>query len=160
MSTSTGNEHNENLDLRENGFVTFRIGDQWLGVPVIMIQEVLSGEEILAVPLSPNEVLGFLNLRGQIVTAVDLRAVLDLPARPEGSPFMNVVVRDGDELFSLVVDSVGDVVEVAESAVEPTPKTLGDIWKQCCRGVIKLDRELLVVLDVDLVLGSGARRAA
>ena len=150
----------EQLRLRDHGFVTFRLGDQWLGVPVVMIQEVIAGRRISPVPLSASEVQGFLNLRGQIVTAVDLRAVLGLPPREEGDPFMNVVVKDGDELFSLVVDEVGDVVEVGDSGVEPTPKTLDAVWKRCCQGVIRMERGLLVVLDVGVVLGSEMAGAA
>ena len=70
--------------LRDHGFVTFRLDGQWLGVPVVLIQEVLTGQRVTPVPLSPPEVEGFLNLRGQIVTAVDLRSVLGLPPRPGG----------------------------------------------------------------------------
>jgi purine-binding chemotaxis protein CheW len=160
MMPENAGAEDEQLDLRHHGFVTFRLGPQWLGVPVILIQEVLSGEEIQPVPLSPHEVRGFLNLRGQIVTAVDLRAVLGIDPREEGSDFMNVVVRDGDELFSLLVDEVGDVVEVGDEAVEPVPKTLDAVWARCCSGVVRLDESLLVVLDVDLVLGSQASQAA
>lgn len=150
----------EGSALRDDGFVTFRLAEQWLGLPVILIQEVITGQQISPVPLSPGEVQGFLNLRGQIVTAVDLRAVLDLPARDADAGFMNVVVRQDDELFSLLVDEVGDVVEVGKASVEETPKTLDAVWKQCCRGVIRLERGLLVVLDVESVLGRDVIRAA
>lgn len=147
------------FNLRDDGYVTFHVADQLLGIPVALVQEVLMGEEILPVPLSPREVRGFLNLRGQIVTAVDLRAVLGLPDREEGAKFMNVVVEHEDELFSLLVDRVGDVVEAGASAFEPTPSTLDPIWKRSCSGVIRLDRGLLVVLDVDLVLSSDTASA-
>lgn len=148
------------LALRENGFVTFRLADQWLGIPVILIQEVIAGERISPIPLSPDEVRGFLNLRGQIVTAIDLRSVLALPARDEDASFMNVVVRDDDELYSLLVDEVGDVVQATAADVEAAPRTLDPVWKQCCTGVIRLERGLLVVLDVDRVLGADPARAA
>ena len=156
MTQERATDQNGRLNLRDHGFVTFHLADQLLGIRVGLIQEVLMGEEILPVPLSPREVSGFLNLRGQIVTAVDLRALLGLPDRMEGESFMNVVVQHGDELFSLLVDRVGDVVEAGNSAFEPPPSTLDPIWKRCCEGVIRLDRSLLVVLDVDLVLGSNA----
>ncbi len=160
MTQASATDDNGRLDLRDDGFVTFKLEDQMLGIPVVLVQEVLMGEDILPVPLSPREVKGFLNLRGQIVTAVDLRALLGLPDRGEDESFMNVVVEHGDELFSLLVDRVGDVVEAGDSAFEPTPSTLDPIWKRCCSGVIRLDRGLLVILDVDLVLGSNAAAVA
>lgn len=143
------------VNLRDHGFVTFRLDAQWLGLPVVLIQEVLAGQAVSPVPLSPAQVEGFLNLRGQIVTAIDLRAVLGLPKRAEGTPFMNVVVKQEDEFFSLIVDEVGDVLEVGEGAVEPTPKTLDPVWKNCSRGVVRMDGGLLVVLDVETLLGVG-----
>lgn len=147
--------------LHEDGFVTFRLAGQWLGIPVVLIQEVLTTQTVSSVPRSPREVAGFLNLRGQIVTAIDLRACLGLPpAGEDAEPAMNVVVRDGDEFFSLMVDSVGDVVEVEADRVEPAPKTLPGVWRDVCSGVIQMEEELLVVLDVDQVLGTDQSRAA
>ena len=149
--------HEEATSLRDHGFVTFRLDRQWLGIPVVLIQEVLTGQRVTPVPLSPAEVEGFLNLRGQIVTAVDLRSVLGLPQRSADASCMNVVVRQDDELFSLIVDEVGDVLEVGERSVEPTPKTLDAVWKACSRGVVRMEAGLLVVLDVDTVLGGAAQ---
>ena len=146
--------------LRDHGFVTFRLESQWLGLPVVTIQEVLTGQNVSPVPLSPREVQGFLNLRGQIVTAMDLRAVLGLPPREEGSPHMNVVVREEDEFYSLIVDEVGDVLEVDEAEVEPTPKTLDPVWKGCSSGVVRMEEGLLVVMDVHAVLGVEGARVA
>lgn len=146
--------------LHEDGFVTFRLANQWLGVPVILIQEVLTAEAVSNIPRSPDQVAGFLNLRGQIVTAVDLRVCLGLPSREDDQQVMNVVVRDGEELFSLIVDQVGDVVEVEERRIEQAPSTLPGVWKDVCTGVIRLDEGLLVILDVDQVLGSDSVRAA
>ena len=132
MTQANATDDKGRLNLREDGFVPFELADQLLGIPVVLIQEVLMGEDISPVPLSPREVKGFLNLRGQIVTAVDLRALLGLPDRAEGESFMNVVVEHDEELFSLLVDRVGDVVEAGDSAFEPTPSTLDPIWKRCC----------------------------
>jgi len=147
--------------LHEDGFVTFRLADQWLGIPVVLIQEVLTTQAVASVPRSPREVAGFLNLRGQIVTAVDLRACLGLPdAEEDAEPGMNVVVRDGEEFFSLMVDSVGDVVAVEADRVEPAPKTLPGVWRDSCSGVIQMAEELLVILDVDRILGAEQSRAA
>lgn len=137
-----------------DGYVTLRLADQWLGIPVILIQEVIAGGRISPVPLAPPEVEGFLNLRGQIVTAVDLRTVLGLPRRSPDAPFMNVVVRHADELYSLLVDQVGDVVEEGEAPLESAPRTLDPEWTRCATGVLRLERGLMVVLDVARVLGS------
>lgn len=132
-------------------YVTFRVNDQWLGIPVLMVQEVLLSQRIADVPLAPPEVAGFLNLRGQIVTALDLRSRLGLETAPV-SDLMNVVVRHDSELFSLLVDEVGDVLSVEQSALESTPQTLDATWRQVCSGIVRRDRGLLVVLNVDALL--------
>ena len=133
-------------------YCTFTLDGHLFGVPVSSVQEVLRAQALTSVPLAPSEVAGLLNLRGQIVTAVDLRARLGLPPRPAGEGFMNVVVRDAGELFSLLADSVGDVVEVETVRLEPTPATLDERWKGCCDGVVRLPRGLLAVLDVERLL--------
>ena len=137
---------------QEHGYVSFRLDDQWLGVPVVMVQEVLTAQGVSPIPLAPAEVAGFLNLRGQIVTAIDLRARLGLTPRAAGTSSMNVVVRDRDELFSLLVDEVGDVVDVENGSLEATPTTLDPQWRSCCDGVIRLPVGLLVVMNVEQLL--------
>jgi purine-binding chemotaxis protein CheW len=139
-----------------DGYVSFRLAGERLGVSVVRVQEVLTAQAISPVPLAPPEVAGFLNLRGQIVTAVDLRVRMGLPPRSGDQTSMNIVVRHQDELFSLLVDEVGDVVGTEASAVEPAPSTLASHWRACAEGVIRLEGELLVVLDVDNLLGSHA----
>jgi purine-binding chemotaxis protein CheW len=134
------------------GFVSFQLTGQWLGIPVTRVQEVLIEQRLSPVPLAPAEVSGFLNLRGQIVTAIDLRTRLGLPSRAPGETYMNIVVRDGNELFSLVVDLVGDVVQTAPGDLEPTPLTFDPRWRACCDGVIQLPVGLLVVMSVDELL--------
>ena len=128
-------------------FVTFRVADQWLGIPVVAVQEVLIQQRIARVPLAPPEVEGFLNLRGQIVTAVCLRTSLGMPARDASASFMNVVVREDGELFSLIVDEVGDVVAVSADALEPPLPTLGERWERAVTGVVRRDDGLLVVIS-------------
>jgi purine-binding chemotaxis protein CheW len=142
--------------LETEGYVSFQLTGQWLGVPVTRVQEVLVAQRISPVPLAPPEVAGFLNLRGQIVTAIDLRAQLDLPSRGPGESGMNIVVRDGEELFSLIVDSVGDVVEAASDTLDPTPRTLDPRWRSACDGVIRMPQGLLVVMNVDELLRGAA----
>jgi purine-binding chemotaxis protein CheW len=139
-------------EAQRQGYVSFRLAEQWLGLPVILAQEVLATQRISPVPLAPPEVAGFLNLRGQIVTAVDLRVRLGLAGRNQGEPAMNIVVRDGEELFSFLVDEVGDVVEVSDARVEEVPATLDEVWKTCCEGVIRLERGLLLVMSAEELL--------
>lgn len=129
-------------------YVTFRLADQWLGIPVMAVQEVLVAMRIARVPLAPDAIAGFLNLRGQIVTAVDLRITLQLPPRNADAEVMNVVVRHESELFAFMVDEVGDVVSVASDTVEPTPATLDRRWRTACTGIVRRDRGLLLVLNV------------
>lgn len=132
--------------------VSFRVGGQLLGMPVRVVQEVLTAQRITPVPMARPEVAGFLNLRGQIVTAVDLRARLGLSPRSDGEEAMNVVARDREELFSLLVDEVGDVIEVSADMFEPPPPTLASRWRDVCAGVYRLRGELLVSIDVPALL--------
>jgi purine-binding chemotaxis protein CheW len=140
-------------------FISFRVAGQLLGIPVQMVQEVLTAQRITRVPLAPAEVAGFLNLRGQIVTAVDLRARLDLEAREPGAAVMNVVVQDEGELFSLLVDEVGDVIEVSRDIFEEPPATLDERWRESCDGVYRLKEELLVAVNVPALLNVQRGRA-
>jgi len=136
-------------DVRE--LVTFRVAEQWFGVPVLAVQEVLVAQRVARVPLAPAEVTGLLNLRGQIVTAINLHRRMQLGIAPDGAP-MNVVVRDGEELFAFVVDEVGDVVPVPDQAFESVPATLDTCWKGVCVGVVQRESDLLAVLDPRRVL--------
>jgi len=133
-------------------YVTFRLADQWLGIPVMLVQEVLVAMRIARVPLAPDAIAGFLNLRGQIVTAVDLRKTLRLGPRQPGAEIMNVVVLQEGELFAFMVDEVGDVVSVANDLVEPTPVTLDPRWRAACTGIVRRERGLLLVMNVQEVL--------
>jgi purine-binding chemotaxis protein CheW len=132
--------------------VTFRLADQWLGIPVMLVQEVLIAMRIAKVPMAPQAIAGFLNLRGQIVTAVDLRLTLDLPPRVPDAEVMNVVVQHEGELFAFMVDEVGDVVSVEDDAIEPTPATLDARWRSACSGIVRRERRLLLVMNVQDVL--------
>jgi purine-binding chemotaxis protein CheW len=139
-------------NIASNGLVTFRVHEQWLGVPVSIVQEVLLAQRLAVVPLAPAEVAGFLNLRGQIVTAIDLRTRLDIEGDSALETAMNVVVRHEDELFSLLVDEVGDVVAVEREHLEPVPATLDACWRAVCRAIVRRETGLLVVLDVGALL--------
>jgi purine-binding chemotaxis protein CheW len=131
---------------------TFHLGRHHLGIDVTQVQEVIRPQTLTAVPLAPREVLGLINLRGQIVTALDLRRRLGLADRAGDEAPMNVVIRTADGTLSLLVDRIGDVVEVDEADFEPPPDTLDGRHRQLLRGTYKLDHGLLSVLDTDRVV--------
>ena len=128
-------------------FCTFYLDKLLFGVDLRTVQEVIRSLDITQVPLAPQVVSGLINLRGQIVTAVDLRRRLELPPRPAGVPAMNIVVRSEDGAVSLLVDEIGDVVEVDESTFERPPETLRGPVRVMITGVHKLNNRLLLVLD-------------
>jgi purine-binding chemotaxis protein CheW len=135
-------------------YITFRVDDQLLGIPVREVREVLPEQPVAKVPLAHSSVAGLLNLRGQIVTAIDVRRRLGIEPRAEGLERMNIVIGDDGELFSLLVDSVGDVRKVSQSSHAPAPATLSEVWKQCCSGVHRLERGLLVVINTESLVNT------
>jgi len=130
-------------------FCTFYLDGLLFGVELKGVQEVIRSLDLTQVPLAPVVVSGLINLRGQIVTAVDLRRRLELPPAPPGSLAMNVVVRSEDGAVSLQVDEIGDVVEVEESSFEAPPETLRGTVRTMILGVHKLDDRLMHVLDIE-----------
>ena len=130
-------------------FSTFFLNGLFLGVEVLKVQEVIHYQEMTRVPLAPNMIQGLINLRGQIVTAIDLRRRLELPPRPEGQLPMNVVVRSEDGAVSLLVDEIGDVVEIQDEAYERPPETLKGVARELVTGVYKLKDRLLLILDTE-----------
>ena len=130
-------------------FCTFYLDKLLFGVELKGVQEVIRSLEMTAVPLAPRVVSGLINLRGQIVTAVNLRRRLELEAAPPGTEFMNVVVRSVDGAVSLLVDEIGDVVEVEENTFEPPPETLRPSVRNIVLGIHKLKGRLLHVLDIE-----------
>jgi purine-binding chemotaxis protein CheW len=138
-------------------YCTFTIGGLHLGVPVQGVQEVIRYQELTRVPLAAAEVRGLINLRGQIVTAVDLRRKLGLGERADEERPTNVVLRRDDGAVSLLVDEIGDVLEVSEDSWEPAPRTLKGGARDLISGVYKLDKGLLLVLDADKALAVEGR---
>jgi purine-binding chemotaxis protein CheW len=128
-------------------FCTFYLDTLLFGVELKTVQEVIRSLEVTQVPLAPQVVSGLINLRGQIVTAVDLRRRLEMEPRPAGVPAMNVVVRSEDGAVSLLVDEIGDVVEVDDSTFERPPETLRGEVRLIITGVHKLNDRLMLVLD-------------
>lgn len=145
-------------------YCTFYLDGHFFGVEVMKVQEVLRYQEMTRVPLAPDEVRGLINLRGHIVTAIDMRRRLRFGERPADQPPMNVVVRTDDGEVSLLVDEIGDVVEVDESTFERPPETINSEARELVRGVYKLQDKLLLILDgekvVNLANGNGKREKA
>jgi purine-binding chemotaxis protein CheW len=131
-------------------FCTFFVGELFLGIEVKRIQEVLRDWVITPVPTANPAIRGLINLRGQIVTAVDLRTRFQIPDRDRGdSPPTILVLDGGKELLSLVVDRSGDVLEVEDECFEEPPDTLKNESRRLIQGAYKLEHSLLLVLDVD-----------
>jgi len=133
-------------------FATFFIEDMMFGLDVKMVQEVIRLQRMTPVPLAPNTVDGLINLRGQIITALDLRTRLGLPKRPSDKPPMNVVVTTKEAVVSLLVDRIGDVVEAGREQYEETPDTLSPIAHSLVSGVYKLKDQLLLVLNAEVAV--------
>jgi purine-binding chemotaxis protein CheW len=134
-------------------FVTLTVAGQLCGIPVGMVRDVLGAQAITRIPLAPKEVAGSLNLRGRIVTAVDLRRRLGIgtAAGADTKP-MSVVVDQQGELYSLLVDSVGEVMTLDSSGLEDNPPTLDPLWREVTRGVHRLEGKLMAVLEVERLL--------
>jgi purine-binding chemotaxis protein CheW len=130
-------------------FCTFYLDKVLFGVELRGVQEVIQQVELTDVPLAPAVVGGLINLRGQIVTAIDLRRRLELPERPDDIRPVNVVVRTRDGAVSLLVDEIGDVVEVEQDTFEAPPETLQGKIRMVILGVHKLDRQLMHLLDIE-----------
>lgn len=142
-------------DDEERVFVTLTVADQLCGVPVLGVRDILGEHKITRIPLAPTEIAGSLNLRGRIVTAIDLRRRLRLPSPPTEQPRMSVVAEQGGELYALLVDQVSEVMSLKASAFERNPPTLPAAWAQFSTGIYRLDNRLLVVLDVGKLLALG-----
>ena len=145
-------DHIDAADDEEQVFVTLTVADQLCGVPVLGVRDILGEQTITRIPLAPPEIAGSLNLRGRIVTAIDLRRRLKLPPPPAGTPRMSVVAEQGGELYALLVDQVSEVMSLKSSSFERNPPTLPSSWAAYSTGVYRLDGRLLVVLDVGRLL--------
>jgi purine-binding chemotaxis protein CheW len=133
-------------------FVTVKLAGQTLGIPVLAVHDVLNAQQITRIPLSPSWVSGVLNLRGRIVTAINLRKRLDLPDLEDGKKSMSVVVEHNDEPYSLQIDSVGEVLSLEDQLFERNPVTMDSVWRDVSKGIYRLDDELLAILDVEKLL--------
>lgn len=138
-------------------FVTFTAADHYFGIPVNRVQDILTPDTIAGVPLGPPEVRGLINLRGRIVTVIDVRTRLSLGASTATGPKKCVTVESEGEFYTLLVDTVGDVVSLRENRREPNPATLDPLWRELADGVFRSGDRLLVTLDVERLLNIRAK---
>jgi purine-binding chemotaxis protein CheW len=130
-------------------YCTFYVDGHYFGLDVLQVQEIIRFQEMTRVPLASPVVRGLINLRGQIVTALDLRRRLELTERPADQQPVNVVVHTDDGAVSLLVDEIGDVLEVSEKLFERPPETLKGTARELIRGAYKLENRLLLILDTE-----------
>lgn len=135
-----------------SSYCTFRVGSTWLGIEVERVQEVLRQQTMARVPGAASSVKGLMNLRGQIVTALDLQDRLSVHGLDQEPPKMNVVVRTPDGPVSILVHEIGDVLVVDEESWEAPPETLQGVHRDLIKGAFKLDTGLLLVMDADAAL--------
>ncbi len=137
-------------------FVTFFVGHQMFGIPVLNVQDILTPDKIASIPLAPPEVRGSINLRGRIVTVIDVRVRLGLKSVGEKKDGkvggMGVTVEQDHELYTLLVDRIGDVVAMSDELFEKNPGTLDPKWREFSEGVYRLDGNLMVILDIERML--------
>lgn len=148
------------VNMTQHEFLTFMLGGQLCGVPVIQVNDVLTLQGITRAPLSPPAVEGFMNLRGKIVTAVDVRRCLGEPACEKGGKRMSIVVEDHGEMFSLIIDSIGDVLRLDNSSLDEIPVTLTGKWREVISSIYKLEKQLLVILDISTLLEKARQKPA
>ena len=142
----------DNTQQNVTEYVTAMIGGQLFGQPIVRVQDVFIPERLTRVPLAPPEIAGVLNLRGRIVTLIDLRRRFGLGQRESGQVTMAISVEFRAESYSLLIDSVGEVLKLEDAAREPNPINLDERLARVSAGIYRLDGQLLIVVDVDRVL--------
>ena len=133
-------------------YITVMIADQLFGLPILEVQDVFMPETVTAVPLASHDVAGVLNLRGRIVTALDRRQRLGLPAMEEDKPRMAVGIESNGESYGLIIDKVGEVHRLSDETFETNPANLDPRWVAISAGVHRLEGSLMVIIDVEKVL--------
>lgn len=148
------------IDNGAQEYITVVIANQLFGLPILEVQDVFMPETITSVPLSANEIEGVLNLRGRIVTAINMRKRLGVSAKSDSDEVMAVGIEYKDESYGLIIDDVGEVLKLEPNNFEANPSNLDPKWAQVSAGVYRLEKELLVVLDVNKVLDIIQEQAA
>jgi len=141
-------------------YVTAVVGGELIGLPILRVQDVFVPEGVTRVPLAPPEIAGVINLRGRIVTLIDLRCRFGMPARADGAAAMAIGVESAGESYGLMIDNIGEVLRLAETDREPNPVNLDPGLARISSGIHRLDGRLLMVIDVERVLDIGPAAAA
>jgi purine-binding chemotaxis protein CheW len=160
MNVATANQSKSRVAEPARDYVTATIAGQLFGIPVLSVQDVLGAQRLTRIPLAPPEVAGALNLRGRIVTAIDLRKRLGVAGDEKAQSGMSIVVEYAGELYSLLIDTVGEVLNLPADRYEPNPPTLDSRWREVSGGIYRLDGQLMVILEVDRVLDFSRAQAA
>jgi len=159
--TTTARDHADGQNERASTqLVTLTIADQLFGIPVLSVQDVLAPQPVARVPMAHPVVAGLINLRGRIVTAINMRQRMALPPREDDNEGMSVVVEYQGELYSLNIDTIGDVVNVPNDKIEANLATLDPLWRGFADGIYRLDEQLLVILDITRLLDLDGAEAA
>src|SRR3984885_1737277 len=151
MSVSSQNR-SDHIAGEDQVYVTLTVAGQLCGIPILGVRDFLAEQPITRIPLAPPDIAGSLNLRGRIVTAIDLRRRLNLPPPEPGQKRMSVVAEQGGELYALLVDQVSEVLSLDTTLFERNPPTLERNWAMFSTGIYRLDGRLLVILDVARLL--------
>lgn len=156
MTITQSKVHVASADVADhtNDYVTMTIADQLFGIPVLTVQDVLAPQRITRIPLAPPEVAGSLNLRGRIVTAIDMRKRLGLPPKEKAGHGMSIVVEYEGEAYSLLVDEVGEVLSLSASTYERNPVTIDARWRGISSGLYPLEGCLLIVFNIAALFGN------
>jgi purine-binding chemotaxis protein CheW len=144
----------------ETEFVTVTIGEQLFGLPIDRVHDVFAADRVTRVPMARGEIAGILNLRGRIVTMIDMHKCLALPAKEDCANQMAVGIEFGGESYGLLIDEVGEVMKLPAAQQEPVPVNLDSRWRRVAAGVYRLEEDLMIVLDIDRVLEVQPREAA
>lgn len=158
MSNTSNSDHT--ADESTEDYITVMIADQLFGLRILEVQDVFTPEAVTEVPLASSDVAGVLNLRGRIVTAINMRKRLGLPALSKDHPSMAVGIDSKGESYGLIIDKVGEVHRLSNETFEPTPANLDPRWAAISAGVHRLDGMLMVIIDVDKILAQPEEAAA
>ena len=150
----------QELDSNTTQYVTVVIGGQLFGIPIEKVHDVFMPDSITRVPRSENEIAGVLNLRGRIVTAIDMRRLLSLEDREKDAMKMAVGIEYRGESYGFIIDNVGEVLNLSDDSREANPTNLNKNWTNISAGVHRLEGQLMVILDVEKLLGSMMDRIA
>ena len=150
----------QELDSNTTQYVTVVIGGQLFGIPIEKVHDVFMPDSITRVPRSENEIAGVLNLRGRIVTAIDMRRLLNLEDREKDAMKMAVGIEYRGESYGFIIDNVGEVLNLSDDSREANPTNLNKNWTNISAGVHRLEGQLMVILDVEKLLGSMMDRIA